>query len=222
MKPNKILIVALAAGLMAFAADKARALVVENELFSPLNIKLSVSYYDAKGNIKQVRITSKDVLKEMGAPSGTTLAVEFDSGDVFIITKTTVEDNLTAEGIVTANLSDTLDSEIDKDNGAYKYSEVGILELDVYDNPQFDEGLDKPASEEASDEWFEITGYYNYNESGSAIDNSGNQKFSSKLKAKSLSGFGHDSALDLDIPSTTVLTGSVTESGSGKLDVRPE
>jgi hypothetical protein len=213
---------ALAAGLMAFATDKAQAVVIGNELYIPLNIKLSVSYYDANGNIKQARVTSKDVLKQVGAPKDTILAFDFSSPwDVFLVNKTTVLTDLTDSGYVTMFWSDTLDNQINKGNGSYKYSEAGILEIDVYSDPVFTEGLDKAASEENSSEWFEISGFYTYNGTGSAIDNNGNQKFSANYKAKALSGYGHDSVMDLDIPSTTVLTGKASGSASGKLSVAP-
>ena len=222
MKPIKILMCALAVGAMAFATDKAQAVVIDNTLYIPLNIKLSVSYYDAKGNIDQVRVTSKDVLKQAGAPKGTMLAVGFDFPyDVFVVNKTTVGTDLTTDGNVTMTVTDTLDNTIDGKNGDYKYSEAGILELDVYSDPVFftegfTEGLDKPASEEASSEWFEISGFYNYNETGSAL-NKGFKSYSANYKAKALSGLGSDSMIDLDIPSPTALTGSVNGSASGKL-----
>ena len=223
MKPTKILMGALAAGLMAFAIDKAQAVVIANELYTPLNIKLSVSYWDAKGNIKQARVTSKEVLKQVGAPKGTLLAVDFNAPyDVFLINGKTLGTDLTTAGYVTMYASDTLNNQIDGKNGSYKYSEAGILELDVYSDPVFTGEipvLDKGLSEAASSEWFEITGFYSYNERGSAADKNDNQKVSVKLKAKALSGFGHDSAMDLDIPSKTVLTGSASGKAGGKLPV---
>jgi hypothetical protein len=213
---------ALAAGLMAFATDKAQAVVIGNDLYIPLDIKLSVSYWDANGNIKQARVTSKDVLKQVGAPKDTLLAVDFNSPyDVFLVNGTTLGPDLTTAGYLTMISSDTLDNYTAGKNGSWKYSETGILEIDVYSDPVFSEGLDKAASEENSSEWFEISGFYSYNETGSAIDNNSNQKFSANYKAKALSGYGHDSVMDLDIPSTTVLTGSATASASGKLAILP-
>jgi hypothetical protein len=221
MKPTKILMGALAAGLMAFAIDKAQAVVIANELYTPLNIKLSVSYWDAKGNIKQARVTSKEVLKQVGAPKGTLLAVDFNAPyDVFLINGKTLGTDLTTAGYVTMYASDTLNNQIDGKNGSYKYSEAGILELDVYSDPVFTGEipvLDKGLSEEASSEWFEISGFYNYNETGSAIDKSGYRKYSVNYKAKALSGLGADSTSPKDVPDPTVLTGSVSGRASGKI-----
>jgi len=223
MKTNKILMGALAAGLMAFAADKAQAVVIGNDIYIPLNIKLSVSYYDANGNIKQARVTSKDVLKQAGAPKGTILASDlYYPYDVFVINKTTIENDLTTDGNVTMVWSDTLDNTVDGKNGAYKYQEAGLLEIDVYTDPVFTDSetpvLDKILSEEASSEWFEISGFYSYKENGSAIDKNGNQKVSVSYKAKTLSGLGADSTIiNKDVPDPTALTGGATGSASGKL-----
>lgn len=217
MKKNTILMGALAAGLMAFATDKAQAFVA-NDIYTPLNIKLSVSYYDAKGNIKQARVTSKDVLKQVGAPKNTILAVDFTYPyDVFIVAGKTLGTDLTTAGYVTLIFSDTLDNTIDGKNGAYKYSEAGILEVDVYDSPVFTEGLDKVLSEEASSEWFEIKGFYNYNENGSATDKNGYRKYSVKFNSKALSGLGADTTSPKNVPDPTVLTGSASGRASGKI-----
>jgi hypothetical protein len=211
---------------MAFAADKAQA-VLNNDFYSPLNIKLAVSYYDTNGTIKLARITSKDVLKKAGASKNTLLAFDYDDVDVFVITKTnktiTNVTDLTTAGNVTLNLSRTLHNNITgKDGHSYKYSETGVLEVDVYSSPLFDlvgetEVLDKGSSETNSAEWFEISGFYSYKETGSTLDKNGIQNISVKLDANALGGLGSDSTLGLDIPDPTALSGKASGSGSGKI-----
>jgi hypothetical protein len=211
---------ALATGLMTFAADKAQAAVINGELYVPVNIKLAVSYYGKNDKLSQYRVTSKDVLKQLGYGKGYQLASSFGN-DVYLITKSTVVADLTSDGYVTMDLNDQLDNETGGKNGSYKYTESGILSLDVYNSPVFGEGLDKVASEEASSEWFEISGYYTYGEKGSASNNNNQgRNYSVKIKAKALSGLGHDSSSDLDVPFTTTVTGSVTASGSGKVSIQ--
>jgi hypothetical protein len=229
---------ALVAGLVALAADKAQAgVVIGNSLYAPLSIKLSVRYYDKNDKIKQYRVTSKDVIKTLGLPKGDQLAVEHtgsdsSSGDVWVINKTTLVSDVTASGYLSLTTSDTLDNDVEKASGSYKYAEAGILELDVYDTPIFGgmvmtggvvnasvaEGLDQAASREASGQWFEITGFYSYKEKGSAIDKKGNETISSSLKAGALSGTGADAASKKDVPTPTALTGSASAKGKGKVN----
>ncbi len=214
---------ALAAGLMTFAADKSKAVVIDNTLYTPVNIMLTVSYHDAKtGSLKQYSVTSKEVLKALGLPKGDQIALRDYEGDVYLINKTTVLEDLTTAGYVTMNFSDTLDNEINgkKDDGSYKYAEAGILNLDVYSDPQFSEGLDQGASEEASDEWFEISGFYTYNETGSKFDKNDNRNISVTIKASALSGTGADAnpPKNQDVPNPTTVTGSTSSSGSGKVE----
>src|ERR1700723_3274807 len=66
MKPNSKIILgcALAAGLTTFATGKAQA--VTAEIFTPLNLKLIVTYTTGdNAKVHKFRINSKDILKEL-------------------------------------------------------------------------------------------------------------------------------------------------------------
>jgi hypothetical protein len=223
---------ALAAGLMTFAADKAQAgVVIDNTLYSPLKIKVTFGYTDDKGVIKKMSITSKQVLKMFTPPKGTDLPknakLAINTGDeendhIFVITKNSVLEDLTAEGILTADLNELLNSSSNGKNDQFKYKETGILSLYFYSNPQFNEelivnnpNLNQSESEDSSDYWFEISGIYFYSERDSSAK-SGKQSVSTSLKNSGvLSGDGYD--VDLDY--ITTVKGSASAKGNGKLAV---
>src|ERR1700722_18520694 len=89
---------ALAAGLTTLVTSQAQAsghVVIGDELYSPLNIKLVVSANDPDtGKIKQHSVNSKDALKDLGfTAKGEMFAIQIGDGgigDVFVITKTEV------------------------------------------------------------------------------------------------------------------------------------
>ena len=224
---------ALATGLMIFAAENAQAgIVIDNVLYSPLNIKVMVGVYnDSNGKITKVSITSKEVLKMLGYKGNVTLAINtgaVESNDIYVISKDSVLENLTAEGILTADLNELLDYEDEGSNGQFKYNSSGILSLYFYSSPQFlveveqplivsNPNLDQAASEEASDYWFEISGQYAYTERGSAILG-GKQDLHTGLKiVGNMSGTGHD--VDLNSPYTTTVKGTATATGEGKVAI---
>jgi len=205
MKPNTIVMSALAAGLVAFAADKVQAggIVIENTLFVPMTVKLTVSYMDGI-KVKTAKVTSKEILAQFDAPKGATLAV-FD-GDVFIVTKTEVGPNLSEEGNLFINLNRLDSGEVDGTNGQFKYAEVGLGELKFLSDGDPDL-IDNQYS-------FDVTGQYTENEQRSATDNSGNFKMSIKFSSKAFSGPGYDhDVTDSELP----VTGSLKGNGSGKL-----
>ena len=206
MKPNTIVMSALAAGLVAFAADKVQAggIVIENTLFVPMTVKLTVSYMDGI-KVKTAKVTSKEILAQFDAPKGATLAVGPDN-DVFIVTKTEVGPNLSEEGNLFINLNRLDSGEVDGTNGQFKYAEVGLGELKFLSDGDPDL-IDNQYS-------FDVTGQYTENEQRSATDNSGNFKMSIKFSSKAFSGPGYDhDVTDSELP----VTGSLKGNGSGKL-----
>lgn len=229
---NGIFGCALAAGLMTFAANQVQAgVVINNTLYSPLNLKLTLGVYNSKGDIKKMSVTSKQILKLLGYSKQTQLAINtgsVENNDVYIITKDSVIRNLTADGILTADVNELLDDSTNGNNGQFNYNSSGVLSLNFYSDPQFIENtevraeitinpssLDQGASEDASDYWFEISGLYSYSEKGSAISKDGDRNISTKLKAATLNGVGFDT--DLDAPSPTTVKGSATVKGNGKV-----
>jgi hypothetical protein len=205
MKMNKaVLGCALAAGLMAFASDKAQAVVIGNDLFVPANVKLTVSYVSGT-SIKTVKVTSKQILAYLNYPKGTQLATW--DGDIYAINKTTVLADLTTDGNVFINLQRLSWDEVNKANGAYKYTEVGQETLSFYS----DGFVDFPAD---NTYYFSVNGQYSLKQSSSAISSAGKYTFSQKFSAKALSGSGYDfDVTDILLP----VSGSATANGSGKL-----
>jgi hypothetical protein len=222
---------ALAAGLMTFASDQAQAsVVINNTLYSPLKIKLTIAAYNNKGVVTMVSVTSKQILKVLGYTNNAQLAVNtggpIEIYDICIISKVAVLEDLSAEYIMTARINELLYTDSGGNNDSYKYSGSGILSLNFYNNPQISLGfpffppiLDpnwRADSEAASDYWFEISGLYAYRTKLSAI-NGGKQNYSIGFNAKALSGLGYD--VDLNAPNPTTVTGSASARGGYKIDV---
>jgi hypothetical protein len=208
---------ALAAGLMTFASDNSHAAVIENTVFVPINIKLTVYYNASNGKIKAGTFVSKDVLKILNYPKGDQLAlatgssVDFSNGDVCIIDKNTLVEDLTAAGYMTDTLNSLVNSYTNKDNGSFKDASAGSFALDFYS----DAGDDLDGGHD-SEYWFELTGAYTGHASGSAIKG-GKQRQNVSYNAK-LDGEGHDADLTLD---NLPVIGSTSVSGSGKVAVSP-
>ena len=230
-----ILSCALAAGLMTFAAEQAQAqtgVVIGNTLYSPLKIKVAIGVYNGKGAIKKVRVTSKEVLKMFGYKHSDRLVIDTGSinnnNDIYVISKNGAMENLTAEGYLTANLDELLDSSSNGKYGSFKYASSGILSLYFYSNPKFysigsefapaisNSNINQAESQGASDYWFEISGVYNYGEKGSVV-NHNKQTIGTKLNAAALSGVGHD--VDLNDPLPTTVKGSAAAAGEGKIQL---
>jgi hypothetical protein len=214
---KRISICALA--LTALVAGKVEAgVVIGGQLYTPLTINLSVTYYTSGGKIKKTTITSKDILNVQGY-KGDQLA-RGPGGDIYILDKNTVVADLTASGYLTANLNVLLYSETSKTQGAvvlinsaFNYSESGVLNLDFYSDPQFDEdgSLDQPASEAASHYWFEADGAYSRTGKVSAIKD--NQRSVTENFNARLAGNGFD--IDIDPINPLPVTATVSGSGSG-------
>jgi len=208
MKPNTIVMSALAAGLVAFAADKVQAggIVIENTLFVPMTVKLTVSYMDGI-KVKTAKITSKEILANADAPKGATLAVG-PGNDVFVVTKTDVITDLSDSdvNVLYLNLTELDFGEVDGTNGEFKSGEVGLGTLTF-----LSDGIDGLNNNTYS---FSVTGQYTENEKHSAFDNSGNYKMSVKFSSKAFSGPGYD----FDVTAGELpVTGSLKGNGSGKL-----
>ena len=209
-----ILSCALASGLVGFAAQKAQASndVINNVLYAPVNLKISATF-DVNGKTKKATLTSKVLLTEiLDFSKGDQLAVSANTGDVWVIDKNGLVEDLTAEGIATVNTHQT--------GGTVKgdtETETGSTEIDFYDDPQFGiNGLDKSASEDASGNWFEITGTYTLKQSEGKDNSKGFFKESDDFSSKDLTGTGFfDEAESSTVPITK---SSVSAKGSGSIE----
>jgi hypothetical protein len=217
LKP--ILICTLAMGLMTFAPGKSLAgVVIGNQLYTPVSLKLVVTYYDANGDFKKLTIASKDILNLQGYPPGDELALG-PLGDVYVIDKNTVITDLTATGFFFMNFNQLLLSSPQQNNGGFKFTELGILSVNYYS----DGGLNDPGGH-GSGYWFEVSGSYSRSGQGSAVA-SNQQNVNVKFKASALAGQGFDLAAFSVSPNNTAplpVTGSASGKGSGKVQAPPQ
>ncbi len=217
MKLNKIILsCALAAGLATVATQTQAGVVIENTLFTPLNVKAVVTYLDSKtGKLKQASVNSKTFLKSFGFTNGDKLAISIGSagtGDVYVINKNSVVEDLTTGGYVFVDGSDLISSSTGNKNKE-KYTSAGTLTVSAYSNPVFSEGFDQIASQNASAFWMEVSGVYAYTETFTAPNKKGKSSQTTNLKADALAGVGFD--VDLDDANTLPVTASLSGSGSG-------
>lgn len=225
---KRIFLCALAAGMVALASDQLHAgLVIDNTLYIPLNIKLSVSFTNKNGVVKQARITSKEILKFLGDSENNKLAIAVGNGnaDIVVVRSNSVL-NLSRQFPWMANFNELLNASSEGKNGQFMYKSSGLLSLKFYSNPQnvylggpaippiINPVPDPALSEAASDYWFEIKGVYSYSEKSSAI-NVGKQKITANFKVEALSGAGYD--IESDAPNPTTVTGRASASGGGQI-----
>ncbi len=215
MKTSKIIMgCALAAGLMAFAPVQSQAgVVIENSVYAPANIKVSYSYVNSKGKIQKVSLTSKDILKCYNYPKGSQLAYYFGSGDVYVINKGAVLDDLTSLTELYVETDDMINSTTPGKIGGYKYAESGNVLINFYINGY----INYYYSLGENDYEFEVGGTYSvaYSESPveSPVSNKVTINVSESLKISNLSGTGYNKYVsDIELP----VSGTASASGSGK------
>jgi hypothetical protein len=237
MKITKgILGCALAAGLTTFAADKAQAGVVfENGLYSTAKIKLTVLYKESNGKFKKASINSKVILNDIegNTPNLSLVVGTVDSendGDIWVYnTKLkTLGEDLTEASVLTLTDDELISNEtLNKNETKETSTSAGTVTLNFYDDPQFDDeavakvasDFDRLASQEDSDNWFELTGVYNAKLTQSESEKSDTFSNHASAKAITLSGDG-EFMPNSTTPKTDLVPvyGSASLSGSGKLE----
>ncbi|HEX7571166.1 MAG TPA: hypothetical protein VF492_11735 [Verrucomicrobiae bacterium] len=219
MKQSKLITgCALAAGLMAFAPIQSQALVWDNTVVSPINIKVIGTYVNDHNKIVKITYSNKDILRYADAPIGAKLALW--EGDIVVISNNEFWTDLTANGVLYVNKDAYTWKGIDGRNNSYKYVETGTVEIGYGSN-----GNDTYDTYNYNDYGFNVTGVYTHSESGSAVNNNGyqtRQTRSEKNTTSGLSGVGYD-----DIDNTgdvgygadgyMPVTATVSSSGSGKV-----
>ena len=196
---------ALAAGLMAFAADKAQAVIIDGVNYVPFNLKLKASFEDGD-KIKKHSFTSKDALQDAGFNGKVTLALGPGAStnedaavfDVYVIQNngknSTVMANLTTSDVMTVEPSGVAFG--DKGN---THTEAGTVFVDY---------STEDSEIATSDDSFELNGLFTFKHT----DNN-NGKVNTNFKATSLSGSGDFEEID----SEASLEGSASGSGGGKI-----
>jgi hypothetical protein len=214
---NGIVGCTLVAGLMAFAPSQSQAanngnvVGTDGQLYSPIKLKLVISKQNKNNKFGQQTVTSKTVLKELGYNSSVVLALGLNE-DVVIINKKSgaIIANLTTNGTMTVSADQYLSSN-KSNNGKSSYKSSGLL----YVNFDSSGGLnnDSVVSEIAADS-FTIQGVYSGSLSTSKPKN-GLYNVNTNAKAKSLSGYGYFP--DIYSYGDTVVTGSASVKGNGKI-----
>lgn len=206
MKPSKILMCAAVAGAMAFASNQAQAgskLVIDGNLYVPINIKGTFSYVSSAGKIKQKTATTKQVISQLGYAKGTMLAIG-PLADVYAINNGVVLYNLSGGGYFyfsTSVILDTTTGTFPTTKGTD--SEAGEITLDFASDADLIFLDDNAVA-------FNLTGTYTYTESDSAVVG-GLYKQSSKFSSKNLGGDSWITDVDQFMP----VSGGVSGSGSG-------
>lgn len=222
-----ILTCILAAGLAGFLTGTAQAgSVINNTIYTPLNIKLQIQYNDSKGRVHEASLTSKDLLQLMGFPSKDKLATDYDGlgddADVFVMENNSAIADLTTNGTFTIDFNNLVaQQDQGGKNGAFTESEKGILSLN-FDFIEFIQPTVIAQRVPSGNEFFfEATGVYFFQETGAAIKG-GNQKITTKLDAGRMVGDGGESTFNPGIqPNVSAPTNSDflikygTVSGSG-------
>jgi len=207
MKLNQILMCAAAAGAMAFVSNQAQAgVVINNDLYTPLNVKGTFSYVKSAGKIQQVTFTSKDILKYEDFPKGTMLAVGPDQY-IYAISKTAVLENLSVDGYFV--FSPTTVIETVTDVKSWKNIEVGTVVFDFYSDADNSEAFPITDNEYV----FQGTGIYTLTETESKDNSKGIYTETDKFKS-TLGGTGYD----FDVSESLLpVTGTSSGSGSGPI-----
>jgi len=207
MKLNQILMCAAAAGAMAFVSNQAQAgVVINNDLYTPLNVKGTFSYVKSAGKIKQVTFTSKDILKYEGYAKGIMLAIGPDQ-HVYAISKTAVLDDLTVEGYFVFSTTTVISTVTDVKS--WKRTEIGTVIFDFYSDA--DNSVEFPIIDNTY--VFQGTGIYNLTETESNDNSKGIYTETDKFKS-TLGGTGYD----FDVSESLLpVTGTSSGSGSGPI-----
>jgi len=222
MKLNQVVTgCALAAGLMAFAPQSQAGVVVDNGLYATVTVKLTVVYASSCTQLKKASVTNKQILSALyPSVKNLTLVAGVQNtgadGDVFVYDTSTktIGDDLTALGELTINNNEFVTTSKVKNNGGSATSN-GTVGITFYDTPS-DNQVD---SEDASANWFEVSGVYSAKASQSV--NKADTQTSIKVSAQANELSGQCQIT----PNSTVgksdflpIFGSATASGSGKLN----
>lgn len=202
---------ALAVGLMTVASNQTQAassgssgkIVVDNALYSPINVKVTVKYVDGN-KIKQASATSKDLLKDLGFNTQQVVLCLGEDGDVYVVNKKN-GDVVDISASETNGMRVIINEQIytekysGKDDSKYNYNSEGQIEVQFMgDSSQFD-----------------LTGVYSAKLDNNTNSNKGTQQVKTSAQAKNLSGMGSVIDLGENLPAT----GSASGSGSGTLDI---
>jgi hypothetical protein len=200
---------------LMLAASKSQAdTVVGGQIFAPVNLKLTFTFYDAAGKLKSMAATSKDILLLLGFSKNSQLA-RGPGNDIFVLDKNVVMTDLTAAGYFSMNFNQLLYTETHPHNGvAFTFVESGTLAVNFYS----DAGADL-SNGHSSDFWFEVSGAYTGSGSASAIKNN-EQTVKENFKSSGLDGVGFDLnifGINAANSPTVPVSGGASGSGSGKV-----
>jgi hypothetical protein len=211
MKSTKIIMgCALAAGLMAFAAsaqasDSASSgnIVVGNDLYSPITVKVTVKYVDSKDKITSASATSKDLLNDLGFDTKQVKLCLGEDGDVYAVNKkngSVVNISPEVEGYgMWVHADEQLQTQkvSGKDNEKVQYQSEGQLHVEF----------------SSSSSEFDISGLYSAKMSSDYQSKDNTSKVSNSAKTSTLTGRASVVDLGSDLPAS----GSASGGGNGTL-----
>ncbi len=216
MKLNQIITgIALAAGLLALAPVQSQAQgspTIGLPIIS-FNVKVVGTYlnYSKTNSLKVVKFTysNKDILKYAEAPKGSKLAFLSSYGtQLVIIHNGAIWKNLTTNGVMYINPSETSSKEILGKNG-YKYISTGTIEIGYGSN-----GNDTSIGD--NEYGFDITGSYLALGVFSSPVNKNYTVETLKLATSGLSGQAVDNDVETGDSGYMTAVGSADASGSVK------
>jgi hypothetical protein len=208
MKSTTVIIgCALAAGLMTFASGKVQAgTVIDNSLYSALKVKATLTFVDSNDKFKKMSFSNKDILSASGT-SGAGHKLALNDGDVYVIDKDAVLDNLTQEGYTETTLDEYISVDTTSKNGhTDKHTGQGYIDSYFYDSPTTPRNV------------VNLYGVFSDSQTDTYNNNNSTDSVSSSLKANSLAAESYtdtgEGLVDF-IPGS----GSISANGSGKLNL---
>jgi hypothetical protein len=200
----------MAAGAIAFVSGKAQAIVIGDEVYTPLNITATYSYV-VDGKVKQATLTSKDILKyEEGTTPNLQLALAEGGNEVWVIntkTKETVAE-LSEEFVITRS---ELIEEGSEGGFHTKGADFGTISIAFYSNG--DQGGEDPVID--NEYAFICTGLYGHGQIESALNTKDDFTLTEKYKAL-VGGTGYNQTVEED--TLLPVSVSVSSGGSGLLE----
>jgi len=196
---------ALVAGLMTFAANNVQAaesassgnIVINNTLYSPINVKLTVKFVDGD-KIKTASATSKDLLADLGFDTKQVKLCLGENQVVYVVNKKNGSAiNISSNMTVNADEQISTSKSSGKDDENFSYQSEGTVTV----------------SFEGNTTDFVLSGLYSASLSTKFNSDKSTENVKTSAKTMTLSGNASSEGLGENLPAS----GSASGSGSGTL-----
>jgi hypothetical protein len=203
---------ALATGLMTFASNNAQAaegsssgnIVIDNTLYSPLTVKLTVKYVDDNDKIKQASETSKDLLDDLGYDTSQVKLCLGVDGDVYVVNKK----NGDATDVSNEELDNNMFVDTEEQLSTTKSSGSDDNKVTYQSEGQVEVEFEGDTSD------FTVYGLYSATLSGDFNESKDTTKAKTSAKSMNLAGTADVEDLGENLPAS----GKSSGGGSGTLD----